>query len=312
MLVGRDGSKRWRRGMSELNQEFPLPGTSGPTFRFQPDYLLLRCTANDRYGIIGATLRVIDRPQLVVTLADQTITVSPSIDRQEIRREGGLSKSITARLVLPSAFVQRKDPTLRVRFETALNGAVVPAFIRDVRLYSPLSAGIGIPPVKADVLEIDTAAMVSPTKLDQEVRITCRLYRSMGGVTEDIYNGTVFIVSVDPRPDDVKPYVQWAHRVAYWNNHGKVLVSRRSKIHKAPGKGGCRFSNQYLRPEFHHPARFISLRRFTGLPFEMPDIEANRILVCPYCFFGGPDKHPGTVFHNPVDTTGTVGKVFKR
>jgi hypothetical protein len=294
-----------------LRQDFALPGTPGPTFRFQPDDLFLKCGADDRFGQMSATLRVIDTPQLAVTLADQKVTVNPSIDGQEIRREGGLSESLKARLILPPAFIHRKDPTLRVRFETALNGKVVPAFTRDMRLFGSALAQIGIGTVKPDQLDIETAKMVSPTKLDQEVRISCRLYRSLGGITEDIYNATVTIVSVDPRPDDVKPFVQWARKTAYWNNHHKVFASRRSKIHKAPGKGGCRFSNQYLTPRFHDPAVFISLRRFTGLPFEMRDIEANRDLVCPYCFFGGPDKHPDGPFSNPVDLTGVVGKIFK-
>ena len=295
-----------------LQQDFALPGTAGPTYRFEPTQLFLNCATGQRFAKVAATLRALDQPILKVTLADQNVTVSPTIGRQEIRRDGGLSDSIKVTLVVPPAFVQRKDPTLRVRFETALNGKVVPDFTRDLRLFGPLFGPIlGGATVKPEELVIDTARMVSPTKLDQEVRVSCRLYRAAGGLSEDFYNGTVYVVSVDPRPDSVKPYVAWAHRTVYYNNHRKTLVSRRSKIHKAPGRGGCRFSNQYLRPTFYHPAVFVSLRRFTGLPFDLRDIEANRNLVCPYCFFGGPDKHPGTTVQNAVDLTGVVGKLFK-
>jgi len=294
-----------------VREDFALPGTGGPTYRFTPKGLRMQCQAGERSATVHADLRTISQPQLRVALADQNVTVDTQIDRQEVRRNGGLSDSITARLVLPPAYVQRKDPSLRVRFETALNGKVIPAFTRDLRLIGDLASMVLGQPVDPLVLKIDTQQMVSPTKLDQEVRITCRLYRSMGGLTEDLYNGSVYVLSVDPRPDVLKPYVQWAHKAIYYNNYKRVVASRRSKIHKVPGKGGCRFSNQYLSTSMYLPGKFISLRRFTGLPFDMIDIEDNRELVCPYCFFGGPDKHPNQFVNATTDLTGVVGKVFK-
>jgi len=223
-----------------------------------------------------------------------------------------VSDSITASLVVPPGFIQRKDPTLRVRYETALNGKVVPAFTRDLRLsgLNP-SQGIGGKPLDPLVLEIETKRMVSPTKTDQEVRISCRLYRALGGMTEDIYNASIYVLSVDPRPDSVKPYVQWAHKAIYYDHYKRVIAPRKSKIHKVPGKGGCRFSNQFLSPSMYLPGKFISLRRFTGLPFDLVDIEDNRSLVCPYCFFGGPDKHPHQLVDATTDLTGAIGKVIK-
>lgn len=294
----------------DITQDLSLPATTGPTYRFTPQRFWLQCEAGERSATMTATLGPISQPRLTVALADANITVDPRIDRQEVRRDNGLSDSITARLVLPPAFIQRKDPTLRVRFETALNGTVLPALTRDLRLFGlQISQVLGQAPLDPLVLAIDTKQIVSPTKTDQEVRISARLYRSMGGTTDDLYNGTIYVVSVDPRPDDVKPYVQWAHKTAYYNNHRKMLVSRRSKIHKVPGKGGCRFSNQYLLPSMRSPFVFISLRRFTGLPFDLIDIEAHRAEVCPYCFFGGPDKHPGSMITNKVDQTGVIGKL---
>ena len=294
-----------------LQEDLTLPATAGPTYRFAPKSLYLQCQGGERSATLSASLKPIGQPQLRVTLADQNVTVDTAIDRQEVRRNGGLSDSITAQLVLPPAYVQRRDPSLRVRYETALNGKLVPAFTRDLRLWDIRRVFQVLGGVDPLVLKIDSARMVSPTKLDQEVRISCRLYRSMGGLSEDIYNGTIYVLSVDPRPDDVKPYVQWAHNVVYYNHYGRVVAARRSKIHKAPGKGGCRFSNQWLSKSFRMPGKFISLRRFTGLPFDLIDIEDNRALVCPYCFFGGPDKHPRQFVDSAVDLTGTVGKVFK-
>ena len=92
------------------------------------------------------------------------------------------------------------------------------------------------------------------------------------------------------------------------NGYRQRKVVRRSKIHRAPGKGGCRFSDQYLDLP-GQPGKFVSLRRFTGLPFEMNDIEAHRDKVCPYCFFGGPDKHATALFLNKYDLTGAVRKL---
>ncbi|MBA3505745.1 MAG: hypothetical protein H0T80_08200 [Betaproteobacteria bacterium] len=37
------------------------------------------------------------------------------------------------------------------------------------------------------------------------------------------------------------------------------------------------------------------------LPFDKEELEANRDLVCPYCFFGGPDKHAANALLQTVD-----------
>ena len=295
-----------------VQQDFTMPVTAGPTYHFAPQRIHMQCQGGERSATMFASLRPTSQPQLRVALADQNVTVDNTINRQEVRHNGGLSDSITARLVLPPGFIQRKDPTLRVRYETALNGKVVPAFTRDLRLSGiNLMQVLGGQPVDPLVLAIDTKQMVVPTKTDQEVRISCRLYRAIGGTTEDLYNASIYVLSVDPRPDSIKPYVQWAHRAIYYDYHKRKVVSRRSKIHKAPGKGGCRFSNQFLSPTMYLPTKFISLRRFTGLPFDLIDIEANRDLVCPYCFFGGPEKHPNQLVDAVTDLTGVIGKVIK-
>ena len=121
-------------------------------------------------------------------------------------------------------------------------------------------------------------------------------------------NGTATVLSFDPRPDSVKPYVRWSHNVKYWDGFKVVTRRRLSKIHKAPGKGGCRFSNQYMNPQMYNSWKFGSVRRFTGLPFEMRNIAQNLDIACPYCFFGGPDK-----VHNPLvstmDLTGVVAGI---
>lgn len=290
-----------------IREDFTLPKTSSPQYRFTPDSYRMDCTPAQRYAKITGSIQSLSKPELRVLFEDQSITVRTDVGRYEIRRNGGLPVKMIVRMFIPRGIVQTKDPTLRIRFETYFNGNPVPQYTRDVRYYEPFGSvffGGGAP----NELDIDTINIVRPNKLDQEIRITCRLYRSLGGVTEDLYNGSVYIMSVDPRPDEVKPYVQWSHWVKYWNGYERVSTVRHSKIHKAPGKGGCRFSNQYLR--YPNTRKFVSLRRFTGLPFEILDLEANRDKVCPYCFFGGPDKHYGP-FKSEYDLTGVVGKLFK-
>jgi hypothetical protein len=287
----------------------PLPGTNGPLYDFTPTFLMMNCRPEERFAMFGANLRP-EPIDLEFSFEDGMITLDLRIDRHEVVHYGGLPLKMTAELRV-SGVVQKNDPTLRVRFETYLNDNLVPMYTRDLRSSGSVLSTVGGASVDPYKLEIDTIKMVSPKKTDQEVRITCRLYRAYGGQTHDVYNGTVYISSPDPRPDSVKPYVQWAHRVKYWNGFRMRKVVRRSKIHRAPGKGGCRFSNQYLLPGMNSE-KFVSLRRFTGLPFDDRFIEANRKLVCPYCFFGGPDKQGIDPFPTTVELSGTLRKVFKK
>jgi hypothetical protein len=292
-----------------VEEEFDLPGTAGPRYRFSPRYFWINGFGGQRFAIMGALLRPVSTPRLRVAFEDQAVAVQP-MPRFEIRRDGGLPQRMEIHLDIPAGLVQIRDPTLRVRFETYLNDKPVPAFTRDLRYFDNTLLTVSGVPVLPRVLVIDTIRMVNPNKLDQEVRIFCRLYRASGGATEDLFTGSVFVLSIDPRPDSVKPYVQWAHRVSYHNGFKQQKVIRRSKIHKVPGKGGCRFSNQYLLPGMSVNGKFVSLRRFTGLPFDMIDIQANRHLVCPYCFFGGPDKTLASLKTSKYDLTGAVGKLF--
>jgi hypothetical protein len=294
----------------QVEQDFALPATAGPTYRVTPQYFWIDCSAGARFALMGANLRPVSRPHLRVTFEDQAVDVQP-IERFEIRRNGGLPQSMVARLSVPPGLIQTKDPTLRVRFETYLNDKPVPAFTRDLRYFGNGLISASGAPVISNELVIDTIRMVSPKKLDQEVRIFCRLYRASGGTTEHLFSGTVYILSVDPRPDEVKPFVQWAHRVSYHNGFKQQKVIRRSKIHRVPGKGGCRFSNQYILPGMNS-GKFVSLRRFTGLPFEMSEIEANLHLVCPYCFFGGPNRGSVKLHTSLYELTGAVGKLYAK
>ena len=80
----------------DITQDLNLPGTAGPSYRFTPLQLWLQCQAGERSATLKATLDAVRQPELTVSLADAKVTVETRIDRQEVRRIGGLSESITA------------------------------------------------------------------------------------------------------------------------------------------------------------------------------------------------------------------------
>jgi len=68
------------------------------------------------------------------------------------------------------------------------------------------------------------------------------------------------------------------------------------------------FSNQYLNPALRGRNKFGSIRYMVDLPFEPVAIRQNLDLVCPYCFFGGPDKTPGRTIDMTIDLASRVSK----
>jgi len=102
--------------------------------------------------------------------------------------------------------------------------------------------------------------------------------------------------------------VKWVHKASFWNGYKAVSRVRTSKIHKLPGKGGCKFSNQYLNAGMKNPKKFISIRHMVDLPFEPILLRQNAHLVCPYCFFGGPDKTGLTLATQSIDLASRIGK----
>ncbi|MEJ7668879.1 MAG: hypothetical protein WKH97_09110 [Casimicrobiaceae bacterium] len=112
----------------------------------------------------------------------------------------------------------------------------MPSAGRDVRLREQNAKELRVLPI----------LFTNPNKSDQDLSITCRLYRQLGTSSDDFLNQRISVFSVDPRPDELKPYVKWGHWVKVWNGYKRSTRFRDSNIHKIPGKGGCKFSNQYL------------------------------------------------------------------
>jgi hypothetical protein len=286
-----------------LDRELTLPATAGPRFRVKPRVFSFWTRPGDKSMAIYLDLSTARGPEFEVSLEARTVTI-PDYGwlSYEIRKDGGLPQYVRAALTVPPGLFQPHDPTLRVRYQTFHNGQPVPAYTRDVPYGD----------VRARSVALDTTKFTNPNKVDQDVKITCRFYRTLGPATEELLNRSVDILAVDPRPDTLKPYVQWSHYVRYWNGHKLVERRRLSKIHKAPGRGGCKFSNGYLLPSMHAAFKFFSSRHFTELPFDVRFLEAHRDLLCPYCFFGGPDKHAPDPLLTGVDLTGVRRRIDRR
>jgi hypothetical protein len=282
-----------------VGRDFALPETTGPAYHFDPQALRFRTRATAREATMYARVTRADRPHLEVSFEGRTVAVPTDYWHYAIRKEWALPAAIWAGLVVPHGLVQDHDPTLRVRWQTFLNGKPVPEYTRDVPYADPRAHGLGI----------QTFHFVNPNKVDQEIEVDCRFYRTLGTDTEELLNASVRFISDDPRPASVKPYVRWSHNVKYWDGFRLQSTRRTSKIHKVPGKGGCRFSNQYLLPQNRAVWKYYDVQFLSELPFDKRFLRSSRDLVCPYCFFGGPDKQ-APVSRAQADFTGVVGKLY--
>ncbi|HCT78834.1 MAG TPA: hypothetical protein DGG94_17195 [Micromonosporaceae bacterium] len=273
-----DNARKAHEGAIELGTDRALPGTSAPVFRFAAQRFLFDTEQPRREATASISMRPTARPRLTADVEGTVVSPSEGMDTYDIARNSEIPAWLKFRLTVPSGLFHPQDPTIRVRWETTLNGKTVDMYTKDVRYREAGSTRLEVFPI----------LFTRPDRVDLELRVRCRLYRLIGATSEDFLNQSVRAVSLDPRPDSAKPFVQWAHLVTYWNGIYRTTRRRTSKIHRAPGLGGCRFSGQFLR--YPGTNKFQMLRRFSTLPFEFTEIEQHRNEVCPYCFFGGPDK----------------------
>lgn len=265
-----------------LEQAIALPGTAGPKYQLSDVQIGMNTTASFKVlsvsGDFGPSSR--DVPRLTCNVEELSTAVPPGWVNYEIHKTGSLPGFVIVSLYIPDGLVHPKDPSVHVRWDVLLNGTLITSAGRDTLL-----SGAG-----ARELRVIPLLFTNPNKSDQELTIVCRLYRPLGNLSDEYLNQAITIFSDDPRPPELKPYVRWSHWVTHWNGHRFVTRFRRSKIHKIPGKGGCRFSGQFLNPALLAPKKFGSIRHMVDLPFDGP-FEAHRDQLCDYCFFGGPDKH---------------------
>jgi hypothetical protein len=123
--------------------------------------------------------------------------------------------------------------------------------------------------------------------------VRCRVYRPWDNQTDELFKQELDITILD-KLDRTHPYVHWNHTVFYQGYSAKEgnpareplgwqTVSRKSHIHYTNAAKRCRFADAFS-PDTE-PVYLDTL------PFPIGLADQHRDLVCPYCFFGGPDKH---------------------
>lgn len=134
-----------------------------------------------------------------------------------------------------------------------------------------------------------------------ELRIACRVYRTLGPITTDLFSTTVALRITDVL-DRSRPFVQWAHqvytpvvRVEPDGSHtqlGFKVVKRKSSIHRTIVPGRCKMVSRYSSKVSRNAGApgLDDLEYSDALPFPPDNLLARRAIVCDYCFFGGPDK----------------------
>jgi hypothetical protein len=283
-----------------LSQKLLLPGTTGPLYAMSQVSVGMNANLPNKVFTVSADFAPPDRitPRLTCSVEGTSAHIPPGYDKFDIRNVGQLPGFVIVSLFVPEGLIHPRDRSVRVRWDVLFNGKTVAGLGRDLRLRDPDAKEIRVTPL----------LFTNPLKTDQDIAIICRLYRPLGTTIHDFLNQRINVLSVDPRPDDQKPYVRWSHWTKFWNGYKHTDRLRVSKIHKRPGKGGCKFSNQYLNPALRSRGKFGSIRHMVDLPFELGQIQQNLDQVCPYCFFGGPDKTPGQTTTLLIDLASRFGK----
>ena len=139
------------------------------------------------------------------------------------------------------------------------------------------------------------ALLVAP-----QLRIECRVYRTMGPVSTDLFTGTGTLQITDVL-DRTHPFVRWDHYCyvpvvkvepdGSKTQRGLALKQRHSRIHRTAVPGRCRMVSQYSLGEITvGTSPPPTLQYMDQLPFPIEDISSKRRVVCDYCFFGGPTR----------------------
>lgn len=132
-----------------------------------------------------------------------------------------------------------------------------------------------------------------------QLRVSCRVYRTLGESIEDFYNGYI-IVNVMDRLDRTHPYVRWYHyvytpdvRVEEDGSHtilGGHIKYRISRLHRTDVPCRCTMVSRYSlsTPARFRPCRPITIEYLDRLPFRKTQLNSHRDVICDYCFFGSP------------------------
>lgn len=256
---------------------FTLPGTQGPTFALTLDDVVVRPDSMSAWFHFEEQFT----QSYIHIQGKNGPAYAPVVnDTWSARR----SEAIDVIMENGGELYNRFDPRVRIQWRVYANDTGNPIAESDVDIASA-----------ADPLHVSinhsSAALASYTGFI----VRCRIYRPWGGWTQELFNQELRIAKED-RLDRTHPYVRWQHTVFYPGYSEKqndpkrqalgwVVTDRLSKIHYTDPAKRCRFADAYS-PDLGKD----QLNYFNTLPFELADIAKHRKQVCPYCFFGGPDK----------------------
>ncbi len=114
-------------------------------------------------------------------------------------------------------------------------------------------------------------------------QVQVRVFRPGGWIGFDYFNRTLKMI-IEDRLDRSHPYVRW-HRDIVALSLGKIVIHRRSALHRTAYPGRCNFADRYSY-KLDVPPQYLD-----ELPFPVAEIQGHRKEICDYCFYGGPDKH---------------------
>jgi hypothetical protein len=191
---------------------------------------------------------------------------------------GLLGEKLTYSMRLPVGVVE-DDPSLHIQ-------------------WTVIDPGTGHVQIDQDtVAKGHTTFVITPGPLgaDQgQCVVGCRVYRTSGTQTTEIFNELIKL-AVTPAPPgpayvswdyDVKrPWVQLDPTTSTWR-YQETIAHRHSKIHRLVG--GCANSTKVSRYEYRYT-------EMNALPFPVADIDAHRVQLCDYCFYGGPAGFRSTI-----------------
>lgn len=241
---------------------------------------------NQQLTLVGTTKPVIDvriqtlefRPEELIS----TIRVRPRLGRSRI---AGASRifgtpvqvQVFYACTLPADLL-RSDPHLRVAWT-----------LRRLDLNIAVDADDG----PAEEHRSYRRNVITDARQPLSFSLECRVYRTLGTRTENLFNQTVTLKPTD-RLEHSHPFVNWAGTVPLpafvktadgsLTRNGLLSVDRRSKIHRTDLPGRCLFADSYGPVITQHPIYLDTL------PFPKSELVLHREQVCDYCFFGGPDK----------------------
>ena len=253
------------------NLPFTLPNTTGPTITLGPNDVVLAPDALTSW--FGITSSAPD--------ADIHLKAHPGSTIWEVTNR----KDIVVVFDPGEALYNASDPKLRIRWEVYGDSTAYKLKEVDQALNSagPDPKEIAIPHAQPALDVYDTFI------------VKCRVYRPWGDWTQEIFARQLTIIISD-RLRRQKPYVTWNHTAFYQGYSAKlndpsrqgtgwVVAERVSKIHRTNPDKRCRFADNYT-PDLGRD----DLTYLDALPFPIANIAQHRKEVCPYCFFGGPDK----------------------